>query len=127
MRPREHKNVPRPTIPLESIMISIAAVSAQRLSADLFAAASAPAEAPHSKTGTLVATLDDDWCPTVPKKFPPPPPPSPAEVFERFAQVALPTPTRVLDDWCGTVPHKLPFPPPPPPWVDGINQMLMNR
>jgi hypothetical protein len=104
-------------------MSSVSAVSASRVNADLFAAASAPAES--SSEGKLARIAIDD-CGSVPHvfKFPPPPPP-PEVVFERFANVTLPTPTRVFDDWCGTVPHKLPFPPPPPPpFAEGMNQFV---
>jgi hypothetical protein len=73
-------------------------------------------------------SLDGDWCPTFPKKFPPPPPPAPATQFERFAQIAFDAPKHILDDWCGTkVPGRFPPPPPPAPWVDGINQMMSSR
>jgi hypothetical protein len=103
-------------------MSPLAAVSAHRVSADLFAAHSAS----ESGQATLsIATVADEFCGTVPHKFPPPPPPP---GLDRFARVTFATPTRVVDDWCGTVPRKLPFPPPPPPpWVDGINQMLNSR
>ncbi|HSW23068.1 MAG TPA: hypothetical protein VLJ62_09895 [Burkholderiaceae bacterium] len=55
-----------------------------------------------------LAQLADDWCGTVPRKFPFPVPPNPT-----------------LDDgWCGTVPRPLPgpIPPTPPqPWLDLAN------
>jgi hypothetical protein len=99
-------------------MSPVSTASAFRVNADLFAASSAPAES--SSEGKLGRIAIDD-CGTVPHrlKFPPPPPP-PEVVFERFANVTLPTPTRVLDDWCGTVPRKFPLPPPPPlPFAEG--------
>lgn len=96
-------------------MSSLAAISAvPRLSAELFAAPTAPTVNDKHR----LAAIDD--CGTVPRKFPVPPPPPPSP----FGSLV---PSRFIDEWCGTVPRKFPFPPPPPPWVDGVNQMLGSR
>ena len=67
-----------------------------------------PPPDPAAKTlGSSLAQLADEWCGTVPKRFPFPVPPKAS-----------------LDDWCGTGPRPLPGPvppTPPQPWLDLAN------